>query len=332
VFYDNELFHTSIGFDMRAPDFGAPAPDIYAAAMEMISYADARGIDKVDFQEHHCSEDGYLPAPFLMGTAAASRTKRIGIVLGAVLLPLHDPVKIAEMIAVSDLISGGRMHVVLAAGYSEREFKAFRVSLHDRARLMDQGFDIVLRALSGERFRDRDREVFVRPLPSRPVREIVYGGGGTPPSARRAAKFGLGMWPMNDSIIAVYNEECRKLGRQPGRLIRGYTSVYICDDPERGWTEIAPHVLHVVRSYAAWSGSAKQSASPLHGMNTIEDVRRSGMIQVVTPEQAIEIGKSGPIGVTPLMGGFSPELGWKSLELFVTKVIPSIKDVAKGNA
>jgi hypothetical protein len=67
-------------------------------------------------------------------------------------------------------------------------------------------------------------------------------------------------------------------------------------------------------------------------MNSIEDVRRSGMIQVVTPEQAIEIGKSGPIGVTPLMGGFSPELGWKSLELFVTKVIPSIKDVAKGNA
>ena len=95
VFYDNELFHTSIGFDMRAPDFGAPAPDIYAAA---------RGIDKVDFQEHHCSEDGYLPTPFLMGAAAAARTKRIGIVLGAVLLPLHDPVKIAEMIAVSDLM------------------------------------------------------------------------------------------------------------------------------------------------------------------------------------------------------------------------------------
>jgi len=332
MFYDNELFHTSIGFDMRAPDFGAPAPDIYAAAMEMVAYADAHGIDKVDFQEHHCSEDGYLPAPFLMGTAAAARTHRIGIVLGAVLLPLHDPVKIAEMIAVSDLISAGRIYVILAAGYSEREFRAFRVSLHDRGRLMDEGFDIVLRALSGERFRDKDREVFVRPLPSRPVREIVYGGGGAPPSARRAARFGLSMWPMNDSIIPIYNEECRRLGREPGRLIRGYTSVYVCDDPDRGWAEIGPHVLHVVRTYAAWSGSAELSASPMHGMNSLEDVRRSGMIQVVTPQQAIEIGKLGPIGVTPLIGGFDPELGWKGLELFATKVIPRIKDVAKVNA
>src|SRR5947207_1268834 len=111
------MFHTNIGFDMRVPDFGAPAPKVYQTALEMIAYADAKGIDKVDFQEHHGSEDGYLPTPFLMAAAAGGCTKRIVIVLGAVILPLHDPVEIAEQIAVADLITGGRLHVVLAGGY-----------------------------------------------------------------------------------------------------------------------------------------------------------------------------------------------------------------------
>ncbi len=329
MFHKNDLFHTSIGFDMRVPDFGAPPLKVYAAALEMIDYADKHGIDKVDFQEHHQSEDGYLSAPYLMGTAAAARTKNIAIVLGAVILPFHDPVKIAEQIAIADMISGGRCYSVLAAGYSPTEFAAFRVSLKDRGRLMDEGFDIILRALSGERFMDKDREVFVRPLPSRAPRDIVYAGGGTPAAARRAARFGLPMWPMNDTIISDYIAECEKLGKEPGKFIRGVTSVYVTDDPERGWSVIGPCLLHYMKSYAKWSESAKTSASPLHGMDTIEKIRAAGLVQVVTPEGAVEIGSKGSIGLQPLIGGLHPDLGWKSLEMFVDKVLPRIKDAPK---
>jgi alkanesulfonate monooxygenase SsuD/methylene tetrahydromethanopterin reductase-like flavin-dependent oxidoreductase (luciferase family) len=326
MFHQNDMFHTNIGFDMRVPDFGAPPLTVYEEALKMIEYADANGIDKVDFQEHHQSEDGYCPVPFLIGTAAAARTKRIAIVLGAVILPFHDPVKVAEQIAVADLISGGRFYTVLAAGYSPTEFAAFRVSLKDRARLMDEGFDIILRALSGERFMDKDREVFVRPLPSRPPHEIVYAGGGTPASARRAARFGLSMWPMNDTIMKDYEAECLKLGKEPGRYIRGMTSLYITDDPERGWSELGPHLLHYMKSYAKWSESPGQSASPLHGLDTIEKIRAADLVKVVTPEQAIAIGRVRSVGLQPLLGGLHPDLGWKSLHLFVEKVLPAIKD------
>lgn len=326
MFNQNDLFHTSIGFDMRVPDFAeASSVEMYAAALDMVAYADEYGIDKVDFQEHHQSPDGYLPTPFLMACAAAARTKRIALVPGAVILPFHDPVQVAEQIAVGDLISGGRMYTVLAAGYSEREFAAFRVSLKDRARLMDDGLDIILRALSGERFMDRGREVFVRPLPSRPPREIVYGGGGSPASARRAARFGLSMWPMNHGIIADYEGECQRLGKLPGRYIRSSKSVYVTDDPERSWHEIGPHVLHNARSYSAWSASHQVSTSPMHGLDTLEKVLASGVISVVTPDEAVAIGMENAIALQPLMGGLKPELGWKSLEMFVAKVLPRIR-------
>lgn len=323
------MIQTSLVFDMRAPDFGTSAKDLYPAALEMIEYADEHGIDQVSFQEHHGSEDGYLPAPFLMGSAAAARTRRIDIVLGAVILPLHDPVKIAEMIAVGDLISGGRMHVVLAAGYAQHEFKAFGVSLADRARLMDEGVEIILRALSGERFKHKDREVFVRPLPaSQPPN--VYIGGGVAASARRAARFGLGMWPMKDEIIPIYEEECRKLGREPGRILYGSVGIHVCEDPDAGWAEIGPHILHYMRSYASWSTSPDVSSSPMHGIDSLEAIRASGIFRVLTPDEAVELARTKAVGLLPLLAGLKPEIGWRSLELFVSKVLPRLSTQARS--
>jgi hypothetical protein len=108
--------------------------------------------------------------------------------------------------------------------------------------------------------------------------------------------------------------------------MRGYKSVHVCDDPERAWHELAPHLLHVARSYASWSSAPDVSKSPYHGVDTLEAVKKAGVILPMTPEQAIELGRQGPIGLTPLVGGLKPELGWKSLEMFVNKVLPHIKD------
>ena len=174
------MFRTFLSFDMRAPDFGAPAPDLYDAAMDMCAFGDEVGIDGVIFPEHHASDDGYNPAPELMATAVAARTKRMEMILGAIVLPLHDPVEVAETIAVTDIICGGRLTTTLAAGYVEAEFNMFGRSLKDRAKLMDEGLDVITRALAGERFEYDDREIFVRPLPrSRPPKILV--GGGVPP-------------------------------------------------------------------------------------------------------------------------------------------------------
>lgn len=318
------MFQTGIVFDMRAPAFGAPADALYQAAFEMIEFADGKGIGHANFPEHHGSEDGYVPTPMLMAAAAAARTRRLGLLVGALVLPLHDPVEVAEQIAVLDRISGGRAAVVLAAGYSQREFAAFGKSLRDRAKLMDNGLDVIVRALSGERFMDGEREVFVRPLPvSRPPRILV--GGGVPATARRAARLGLGMWTLDEAIVPLYEAECARHGTTPGPVVRPSIMVHVAEDPERAWEEILPHVVHTAQQYAAMSSDPSVSSSPWHGLDSVEAVKASGIMRVVTVEECIALGAGlAPLKLHPLIGGLDPEIGWKSLDLFATKVLPAL--------
>jgi alkanesulfonate monooxygenase SsuD/methylene tetrahydromethanopterin reductase-like flavin-dependent oxidoreductase (luciferase family) len=318
------LFRSALMFDLRSADFGAPHEALYPAALEMIAYADRQGFDNIIFAEHHGSPDGYCPVPALAAAAAGARTSRIMITLCALVLPLHDPVKIAETIAVTDLICGGRLHTVLAAGYADHEFAMFRKSLKDRGRAMDEGLDIIVRALSGERFRDGDREVFVRPLPKK--MPSLYVGGGVVASARRAARFNLGFNPLNPSLDAVYVEECRKLGRAPGPVFGRSVGTHCTEDVEQAWKEIGEYALFMAKAYARISGSdPSQSNSPLFGLDTIEKVRASGMIQMLTPDQCVELARTRHLSLMPLISGLPPEIGWKSLELFTAKALPRIK-------
>jgi alkanesulfonate monooxygenase SsuD/methylene tetrahydromethanopterin reductase-like flavin-dependent oxidoreductase (luciferase family) len=325
------LFPTVLSFDMRAPDFGAPSSELYDAALDMCAFGDEIGIGGVIFPEHHASEDGYNPVPALMAAAVAARTKRMEMILGAIVLPLHDPVEVAETIAVTDLICGGRLTTTLAAGYVEAEFAMFGKSLDDRARLMDEGLGVVTRALAGERFDYQGREIFVRPLPrSRPPKILV--GGGVAPAARRAAKYGLGLWvlqpemlPQAQELVALYKAECRKLGREPGPIMSSQPAVHVARDPEAAWAQIGPHMLHLAKSYASWASDVDTTTSPFYGINTIEDVRRAGFLNVLTPEQAVEFGRKTPFSITPLVSGLSPKVGWEMLELFAAEVMPKLR-------
>ena len=323
---------TSLSFDMRAPAFGTPAPELYRQALDMAAFADEIGVDRVTLMEHHGSEDGYLPQPFVMGAGVAARTRRCEIHVSAVILPLHDPVHVAEQIAVLDLVSGGRALVTVGAGYVASEFALFGASLKDRAKRLDEGVELILRALSGERFEAPDgRPVFVRPLPVRRPEEILMIGGGVEASARRAARFGLGFMPLVHDLLAVYDAECARLGRAPGRKIstRGLGGVLLSRDPDRAWARAQPHMQHVVAEYAKWAAQEPGSNSPFAGQAADEaTLKRSGMFKILTPDQLVErarteVDQYGAVSFNPLLGGLDPELGWECLEL-VREVMPRL--------
>src|SRR5688572_33056950 len=91
---------------MRCPEWGEASPtDLYTAAVEMARYGEQHGAAAIIVSEHHHSSDGYLPSPLVMASAIAAATARIPIQVGALLLPLHDPVRIAEDMVILDHLS-----------------------------------------------------------------------------------------------------------------------------------------------------------------------------------------------------------------------------------
>lgn len=328
----------TVAFDMRSPDWATPTHALYAAAIEMAAYADQAGMDAINLMEHHGSDDGYLPQPFTLAAAMAAVTRNIRFSLGAVILPLHDPVMVAEQIAVVDLVSNGRLSVIFGAGYVPQEFAMFGKSLKARGKLLDSGIELILRALGGERFDmpnpdGTSRPVFVRPLPVQDPRDIIMAGGGVEASARRAAKYDIGFGPMTPHVVDVYLAECERLGRKPRQYHRPTPgmplAVHLCEDPEAGWKAIERHALHVVTEYAKWAAAeGDHSNSPFKGLDNAEALKASGLFAAWTPEQLLARISALPnlnnVGIQPLLGGLDPAEGWKSLKLF-GQMLPDIR-------
>jgi alkanesulfonate monooxygenase SsuD/methylene tetrahydromethanopterin reductase-like flavin-dependent oxidoreductase (luciferase family) len=100
--------------------------------------------------EHHFIEDGYLPSILPIAAAIGARTKRIRIASGVILMPFHNPVRLAKDIAVVDVISGGRLELGLGVGYKLEEFESFGVSFKERGARINEAIGIVRRLLDGE--------------------------------------------------------------------------------------------------------------------------------------------------------------------------------------
>lgn len=326
------MFRTGLTFDLKAPDIGAPRAKIIEAAIDMCAFGDEIGMDICFFPEHHGSEDGYNPVPSLMAAAVASRTKRIALCVGAIVLPLHDPVEVAEQITVLDNLSNGRLYMTLVPGYVKHEFSMFGKSLDDRAKLMDEGLEVIVRALAGERFTWKGREIFISPPPvNHPPRILV--GGGVPAAARRAARNGLGLWVLqpemqaeSNAIIELYKSECKRLGKPLGPIMSTPPWIHIARDVDKGWAQIGDYVLHTIQSYASWADDKDTKSSPFYGRPTLEAIRASGYISVMTPEEAVAWAKTKKhFALVPLISGLDPKIGWEALELFAAEVLPKLK-------
>jgi len=322
-------------FDMRAPAFGAEPAALYEAALEMAAYADAKGFDAVILSEHHASEDGFLPSPLAMAGAVAGRTRRLRIQIAALLVPLHDPVRLAEDLAVLDLVSGGRVATVAGLGYRPEEYALFGRDWKARGRLLDEALETMLRVWRGEPVEREGHTFFVTPRPCTQPHPPLFVGGQSLAAARRAARFGLPFQPAsNDAeMIAAYREGCEARGVPPVVLAPGdATSIFVAEDPDRAFAELGPHLLHDARSYAGWQPAHQRSA--VHSdAQSVEELRREGKYQVLTPEACIARARErGPFGVFihfPLCGGAPPELGWRSLELYAERVLPALRDTAR---
>jgi len=311
-------------FDMRAPDWGAPRADLYQAALDMCAYADEHGFDMIYVAEHHGVEDGYCPSSITLAAAIAARTKRIELRLSAIVVPLHDPLRLAEELAVLDIISKGRASLVAVGGYVPYEFDMFDRDFATRGRAVEECITTLRAAWTGEPFEFRGRTVRITPRPHNPHFPI-YMGGAMPVAARRAARLADGFITHDPELHRLYVEEATKLGRKTTPAGgSGPAALFISEDPDRTWADIARHAIHESESYGKWQNAQGVTGAYKHA-TSLEAVKATGTYAVLTPDECVARIKEGMSAMFhPLVAGLDPEIGWRSLKLFVEKVAPRV--------
>jgi alkanesulfonate monooxygenase SsuD/methylene tetrahydromethanopterin reductase-like flavin-dependent oxidoreductase (luciferase family) len=318
-------------FDMRAPAGGpASISELYDAAIEMSVWAEAHGALAAVLSEHHASPDGYLPSPLVLAAAIAARTSTIPITVAALLVPLHDPVRLAEDMAVLDVVSHGRVSYVAGLGYRPEEYAMFGQPLAERGARMEECLTVLRQAWTGDEFTYGDRVVRVTPAPITPGGPLMMYGGGSRAAARRAARFGMGFFAQTwrEGLEDTYREECARLGHDASMCLipapGSATSIFVADDVDRAWDRIGPFMLHDAQMYASWLGDT--AAASKSTAVTVEALRaEGGAYRVVTPDQAVDyIRTHGALALHPLCGGCPPELAWETLHLVADKVLPAL--------
>src|SRR5277367_5709634 len=151
-------------------DRRTPLAAIYERAIERFSIMDRAGYDGVWLAEHHFSGFSVCPSVHMMATMAAARTRRLRIGTAVSLAPFYHPLRLAEEVALLDVLSGGRVNWGAGRGFSRGEFTAFGVAPEESTSRFRETVEIVLRAWSeerlnyaGEYFRFEDVEVLPKP-------------------------------------------------------------------------------------------------------------------------------------------------------------------------
>ena len=137
-------------YDFRNPS-GRSFEDFYAETLDQIVWAEELGYGSVWLTEHHFVDDGYTPSPLVIGGALLARTTRLHMSTSLMLLPLHDPIRLAEDAATLSILSRGRFDLGLGLGYRKGEFTGFGIPARERASRMNEALPILRRLFAGER-------------------------------------------------------------------------------------------------------------------------------------------------------------------------------------
>ncbi|MEK9580509.1 MAG: LLM class flavin-dependent oxidoreductase, partial [Acidimicrobiaceae bacterium] len=223
------------------PSDGSEMSDRYRAALDMVEFLDQRGLNAVQFDEHHVSSTGWSPTPMMSAGMVLARTENVLCMIGALLLPLHDPIRVAEDLAVLDLVGKGRIVVTMGLGYRPLEYTAMDKEWGRRGKIMDESLDVLMKAWTGEPFEHHGEMVQVLPKPFTSPHPQIMIGGSAKASARRAARLGLPLY-MNGNppgIKELYEELCAENGTVPFCIApEEAPQLFITEDPDRAWAEL----------------------------------------------------------------------------------------------
>ena len=317
-------------------DRSVPLASIYAMALERIAIMDSAGYDAVWLAEHHFSGFSVCPSVHMMGVMAAARTQRLRIGTGVSLAPFYNPLRLAEEVALLDVLSGGRVNWGAGRGFERSEFKAFGIAGEESASRFHETVDIVLKAWTSDKLSYQGRYyrydgVEVLPKPLQAPHPPVWMAATSPAAIEWAASHGFSilMDPHSSRTELMakrryYGEKLAAAGHSDAGRVIPMARLIAVD-------ETAEKAREVARRAANWTIASY--IGPTHGGNYrqertfagkdpvdfyLEDVMLHGTAAMVADQIA---ALKAQAGMTYLMAA---PLSRRSFTLFTDQVLPRI--------
>jgi len=243
---------------------GDRADQVFRDAVEEIGQADRMGLAAVFMSEHHFVENGFFPSPLIALSFVAARTLRIKLGPGVLLLPLYDPIHVAEDCAVLDIISGGRVILGVGQGYRPEEFAAFGRSLRDRPALLREGTTLIRRLWTepsvtyrGEHFEADGVALRPQPIQKPPP---IWVAAKRRKAVELAAEVGDGWFADPITPLAIIRENrghwMRALARggidRAQRTFAYYREFFVAADDATAWRIGREPMMAGYRNYLRW--------------------------------------------------------------------------------
>ncbi len=341
----------TFSYNQRRP--WASEKQAFDELLEQIELTEKLNFNEAWFAEHHHSDYGMLASPNLMIAALARRTERLRFGNLVSVLPLYDPMRLAEECAMLDILTGGRLNIGLGRGVPKDDMK-HRLDRETAQARFEEGIEILLRAWTGETFSYTGKawgyeEISCRPQPLQKPHPPIYYGATSPDSpamvARRGWNLALSRQPLANCAKAIekYRAELANLGHVNGTgdaiMVR---DIYVADSDDQAWREAVPEIMRFwqLATDNYWRGETVSEADLTRfteryayypGGLTIKRLDEWGTSLIGSPETVVKkaramIATAKPDSLVGMFqfGGLKHEQVMHSLELFGTKVMPAL--------
>lgn len=323
-----------------------PAGDDPARRMaemsEQVRLIRDRGYDSIWSGEHHVT-DGYHYFPLLsMMSRLAADAEGLAIGTNIVLLPLHNPVELAEIGAYLDVLCGGKFILGVGLGYREEEFSIFKVPMKERVSRLEEGVEVIRRLWSEDKVTHKGRHwsfenMTIRPRPSQAPRPPIVIASQVEAGIKRAARIGDGWTAVPVTRVegvakevAMFAEARAAAGLPPSPHIARIYEVSCAKDEETALKRSASFLLEKYAAYASWGLPGlklEKDASPIEQLRGLAASR----FGVGTPAQVVEalVGqhKAGMTHVAMRMSwpGMSQDEILAGIDLVGREVLPEVR-------
>lgn len=201
------------------PGRHGPLANVYARALERIEIMDRSGFDAVWLAEHHFTTFSVCPSVHMLGVLAAARTRRLRIGTAVSLAALYHPLRLAEEVALLDVLSGGRVNWGAGRGFAPSEFDAFGIPMAESAERFREAVDIVQQAWTHERLDYRGTHysfdhVEVLPKPLQKPHPPMWMAATSEPAIDWAASRGFSILMDPHSTVAELGTKRRYYGNR----------------------------------------------------------------------------------------------------------------------